>query len=157
MSLPESHVRLDEWHVLDPELAQLHTYRAGGKLSIYCSFDRIDANFEGIVVRGKAYRGWTTHGETSREDAERRLCQCHGPGGWLSKPPSDAAKRALLAIVNEVIEHARRAGHIDALMRATEARDNLSRRRTLTGRRDELRAELVKVEAELAAIGGPVE
>lgn len=148
-TMPENPKQLDEYHVLDTHLAQLHTYRAGGKLSIYSSFGNIDANFEGITVRGKDYRGWTTH--------ERRFSQCHGPGGWLGKPASDAAKRAILAIINEAIEHARRCGHIVELERATAARDNLSRRNSLTHERDQLRKKLAEVEAELEEIGGPVD
>jgi hypothetical protein len=155
--LSEDHKQLDAHHILDTRLAQLITYRASGKLSIYSSFGNIDANFEGITVRGKDYRGWTTHGETSRDDAQRRFSQCHGPGGWLGKPASDAAKRAILEIINEAIEHARRCGHIDELMRATAARDNLSRRNSLTLERDQLRKKLAEVEAELKEIGGPVD
>ncbi len=142
-------VVLDHSHRLCLELARLTTLTSGGPIDLYIEGEgRVAAYFEGLVVRGAPYSGWT--GYTPQGDPCVRDLRRTDLGFTASV--TNAARAKALEIVNHAIVCARFHGHIEALKKATEDRRIRCERRDLTDERTALLTRLAEIDSALAAL-----
>lgn len=142
-------VVLDHSHRLCLDFARLTTLTSGGPIDLYIEGEgRVAAYFEGLVVRGAPYSGWTGY------TPQGALCllDLRRTDLGFTAGVTNAARAKALEIVNHAIVCARFHGHIDALKKATEDRRIRCERANLTAERDTLIARLAEIDLALAAL-----
>jgi hypothetical protein len=143
-------VALDHSHRLCLEYARLTALTSGGPIDLYIEGEgRVAAIFDGLVVRGAPYSGWSSYtpqGVRCLRDLRRTDL------GFTSNVTS-AARGAVLTAVNHAITCAH--DHLDALNKATADRGVRCKRRDLTAERETLLARLAEIDRGLAALEAP--
>jgi hypothetical protein len=147
---------LDSCHGLCEKYAALHCAVAGGTLELFINVDAmhyvapnsVGARFENLLIGTRPYTGrvllntfgvYCVHNMT-RSDVGSAV------------KTSEAAKRAVVAVVSDAVSRAQAFGHIETLRRCATERTRRVDRAYLETERDTLVKRLADIERELAAL-----